>query len=62
IEDTNYNESYSDSDSEFQNSDNENKDYDFNNTTEKNILSEFDEEIDEILLNQSITNNKYASC
>ncbi|CAG8667667.1 31907_t:CDS:2 [Gigaspora margarita] len=37
------------------NFDNENKDYDLNNTIEKNISSEFDEEIEEILLDQSIT-------
>src|SRR5690348_15162036 len=88
MEDTNYNESYSNSDSEFvtkienlpilnfdidtyqdvknkilqQNSDNENEDYDLNNTTEEIISSEFDEEIEEILLDQSITNNKYTPC
>ncbi|CAG8836721.1 23297_t:CDS:2, partial [Gigaspora margarita] len=86
--DTNYDKSYSDSDSEFvteienlpilnfdidtyqdvknkilqQNSDNENEYYDLNNTTEENISSEFDEEIEEILLDQSITNNKYTPC
>ncbi|CAG8842541.1 40238_t:CDS:2, partial [Gigaspora margarita] len=85
---TNYDESYSDSDSEFvteienlfifnfdidtyqdvknkilqQNSDNKNENYDLNNITEENISSEFDEEIEEILLDQSITNNKYTPC
>ncbi|KAF0536090.1 hypothetical protein F8M41_009351 [Gigaspora margarita] len=43
-------------------SDNENEDYDLNNTTEENISSEFDEKIEEILLDQSITNNKYIPC
>ncbi|CAG8816143.1 24144_t:CDS:2, partial [Gigaspora margarita] len=60
MEDINYDESYSDSDSEFQNSNNENEDYDLNNTTKENISSEFDGEIEEILLDQSITNNKYS--
>ncbi|CAG8673465.1 627_t:CDS:2, partial [Dentiscutata heterogama] len=36
-----------------QNSDNENKNYDLNNAIEENISSEFDEDIEEILLDQS---------
>ncbi|CAG8741492.1 15623_t:CDS:1, partial [Dentiscutata heterogama] len=36
-----------------QNSDNENEDYNLNNVTEENISSEFDEDIEEILLDQS---------
>ncbi|CAG8587417.1 334_t:CDS:2, partial [Scutellospora calospora] len=79
MEDTYYDENYSDSDSESateienfpilnfdinvyqdvrnkilqQNSDNKNEDYDLNNATEENISSEFDEDIEEILLDQS---------
>ncbi|CAG8564446.1 1028_t:CDS:1, partial [Racocetra persica] len=43
-----------------QNSENENEDYDLNNATKENISSEFDEEVEEIILDQTVkTINTY---
>ncbi|CAG8771022.1 34079_t:CDS:2, partial [Gigaspora margarita] len=64
MEDTNYDESYSDSDSEFV-TEIENLpilNFDIDTYQDKKISSEFDKEIEEILLDQSITNNKYTPC
>ncbi|CAG8468108.1 9229_t:CDS:1 [Racocetra fulgida] len=42
-----------------QNSCNENKDYNLNNELEENILSKFDEGVDEILSDQPTEDDKY---
>ncbi|CAG8623643.1 42603_t:CDS:2 [Gigaspora margarita] len=58
MEDTNYDESYSDSDSEFVTKIENLPILNFDIDT----YQDFDEEIEEILLDQSITNNKYTPC